>query len=42
VLVAENRRDEARAAFRQARQLAPDTPFGQAARERLRALGEEG
>ena len=41
VLVAENRRDEARAAFRRARQLAPDTPFGQAARERLRALGDE-
>jgi protein O-GlcNAc transferase len=42
VLVAENRPDEARAAFRRARQLAPDTPFGQAARERLRALGDEG
>src|SRR5919108_4301173 len=40
VLVAENRRDEARAAFRRARQLAPDTPFGQAAQDRLRALGD--
>jgi tetratricopeptide (TPR) repeat protein len=42
VLVAEKRPTEARAAFQQARQLAPDTPFGQAAGERLRALGEGG
>ena len=42
VLVAERRRSEALAAFRQARQLAPDTPFGQAALERLKALGEGG
>jgi tetratricopeptide (TPR) repeat protein len=42
VLVAERRRSEALAAFRQARQLAPDTPFGQAALERLRALGDGG
>jgi Tfp pilus assembly protein PilF len=42
VLVAEKRAAEARAAFQQARQLAPDTPFGQAARERLRALGDGG
>ena len=42
VLVAENRGAEARAAFRQARQLAPETPFGQAARERLKSLGEGG
>ena len=42
VMVAQNRRDEARAAFRQARQLAPNSPFGQAAVERLKALGEGG
>lgn len=42
VLVAENRQDEARAVFRQARQLAPETPFGQAALERLKAMGDGG
>jgi Tfp pilus assembly protein PilF len=42
VLVAERRSEEARAAFRRARQLAPDTPFGQAANERLKALGDGG
>jgi Tfp pilus assembly protein PilF len=42
VLVAENRSDEARAAFQQARSLAPDTPFGQAALERLKSLGDGG
>jgi Tfp pilus assembly protein PilF len=42
VLVAEQRKNEALAAFRQARQLAPDTPFGQAASERLKALGGGG
>ena len=42
VLVAEKRSNEAKAAFQQARQLAPDTPFGQAAHERLKALGEGG
>jgi Tfp pilus assembly protein PilF len=42
VLIAENRPAEARVAFRQARQLAPDTPFGQAARERLKSLGDGG
>jgi protein O-GlcNAc transferase len=42
VLVAENRQDEARAVFRRARQLAPETPFGQAALDRLRALGDGG
>jgi cytochrome c-type biogenesis protein CcmH/NrfG len=42
VLVAERRSDEAKAAFRTARQLAPDTPFGQAALERLKALGDGG
>jgi Tfp pilus assembly protein PilF len=40
VLSAENRHDEARTAFRRARQLGPDNPFGQAAAERLRALGD--
>ena len=40
VFAAEERRDEARAAFRWARQLAPDSPFGEAARDRLKALGE--
>jgi tetratricopeptide (TPR) repeat protein len=42
VLMAENRPLEARAAFRQARQLGPDSPFGQAARERLKSLGDGG
>src|SRR5580765_2731980 len=42
VLVAENRSEEAKAAFRQVRRLAPDTPFGQAALERLKALGDGG
>jgi len=42
VLVAERRSEEARAAFRRARQLAPDTPFGQAANERLKAMGDGG
>ena len=42
VLAAENRKDEAKAAFRRARQLGPETTFGQAARERLKDLGEEG
>jgi hypothetical protein len=42
VLVAGKRHEEARAAFRQARQLAPDSPFGQAALERLKALGDGG
>ena len=42
VLTAGNRREEARAAFRKARELAPDSQFGQAAAERLKALGEGG
>lgn len=42
VFAAENRRDDARAAFRQARELDLDSPFGQAAAERLRDLGEGG
>ena len=40
VFIAENRKDEAKAAFRQARQLGPDSPVGQAALDRLKALGE--
>jgi len=42
VYMAENRLDEAKAAFRQARKLAPESAFGQAALERLKALGEGG
>ena len=42
VLVAENRSEEAKAAFRQVRKLDPNTPFGQAALERLKSLGEGG
>ncbi len=41
VLVAEGRQDEAKQAFRQARKLVPESPVGQAARERLKELGEE-
>jgi Tfp pilus assembly protein PilF len=42
VFVAENRPEDAKAAFRRARLLGPDSPFGQAALERLRALGDGG
>jgi Tfp pilus assembly protein PilF len=42
VFIAENRKDEAKAAFRQARQLGPDSPVGQAALDRIKALGEGG
>jgi Tfp pilus assembly protein PilF len=42
VLVAANRKDEARSAFRRARELAPESAFGQAAAERLKALGNGG
>jgi protein O-GlcNAc transferase len=42
VLLAEDRKDEARLTFQRARELGPDTPVGQAALERLRALGEGG
>lgn len=42
VLVAANRKDEARVAFRKARELAPESAFGQAAAERLKALGNGG
>jgi len=40
VLVAEDRREEAKAVFRQARQLGPDSPVGEAAQDRLKALGD--
>ena len=40
VFLAENRKEEAKAAFRQASQLGPDSPVGQAAQDRLKALGE--
>jgi len=42
VLMAENRAQEARAVCRQTRELAPETPFGQAALERLKILGDGG
>ena len=42
VFIAENRKDEAKAAFRHARQLGPDSPVGQAALDRLKAMGEGG
>jgi Tfp pilus assembly protein PilF len=41
VLVAEDRKEEAKAAFRQARKLGPESALGQAAKERLKDLGEE-
>lgn len=42
VLVAEGRKEEAKAAFRQARKLAPNSPSARDAAEQLKALGEEG
>jgi Tfp pilus assembly protein PilF len=42
VYAAEERKDDARLAFRRARDLAPDSPFGRAAAARLRDLGEGG
>ena len=42
VLVGAKRPNEARAAFRRTRDLAPESVFGQAAVERLKALGEGG
>lgn len=39
---AEQRQEEAKAAFRYARQLGPDSPFGQAAADHLKAMGEGG
>jgi superkiller protein 3 len=42
MLTQEGRRDEARTAFRAARDLDPGSPFGRAAGEALRTLGEGG
>jgi Tfp pilus assembly protein PilF len=42
VLVAEGRTEEAKAAFRQARKLAPDSPPARDAAEQLKKLGDEG
>lgn len=42
VLVKAGRRDEARAAFRKARELGPEHPLGRSAMEHLKALGEGG
>lgn len=42
VLVAQDRRDEAKGAFRRARDLAPHSPFGEAAIRHLQALGDGG
>jgi superkiller protein 3 len=42
VLTAQKRPEEAKAVFRRARQIAPETTFGQAAVERLKALGDGG
>jgi Tfp pilus assembly protein PilF len=42
VYLAGERRDDAKLAFRRARDLAPQSPFGQAAVGQLRALGEGG
>ena len=41
VLAAQGRAVEARMAFTRARELGPDTPFGEAAGDRLRALGPD-
>jgi tetratricopeptide (TPR) repeat protein len=42
VLVAQQRLEDAKLAFRRARELAPDSPFGWAASQHLRALGDGG
>ena len=42
VLTAQKRPDEAKALFRRTQQMAPETPFGRAAVERLKAMGEGG
>jgi Tfp pilus assembly protein PilF len=42
VLAAEKRPDEAKALFRRTRELGPESSFGQAAQERLKALGDGG
>ncbi len=40
VTAADKRPDEAKALFRKVRQLGPESPFGEAALERLKAMGE--
>jgi Tfp pilus assembly protein PilF len=42
VLLASKRTAEARQAFQRARELGPNSPFGQAAAERLKAMGDGG
>ena len=42
VLDRQGRKDEAKAAFRTARDLDPDSPFGQKAGDLLKAMGEGG
>jgi tetratricopeptide (TPR) repeat protein len=42
VLVAQKRPDEAKAVFRRAQQMGPESPFGKAAVERLKAMGDGG
>ena len=42
VLIAQKRSPEAKAYFRRAQELAPESPFGRAAMERLKALGNGG
>ena len=42
VLIGEDRKEEAKAVFRETRKLGPDSPFGQAAAAHLRDLGEGG
>jgi tetratricopeptide (TPR) repeat protein len=42
VLLAQERREDARLAFRRARELAPQSPFGRAATGQLQALGDGG
>jgi tetratricopeptide (TPR) repeat protein len=42
VVSAQKRPDEAKALFRRTQQMAPETPFGRAAVERLKAMGEGG
>lgn len=42
VLIAQKRPDEAKALFRRTQQIAPESPFGRAAVERLKALGDGG
>ena len=42
VFVAQGRHEDAKSVFRRARDLAPSSPFGQAAAQRLRGLGDGG